>query len=98
MADPPDQTDAVTQTPACTIEIQCFGVLRQICGDGNHRVALESGRATVADALDRFAQKFPELREHLGCTACAIGDCFVDRQAALHPGDVLALLPPVSGG
>lgn len=86
-------------TAKAEIQIQCYGMLQRVCGGTTHRVSMPVSPAfTVADVLTQFVQQHPALKRHLSYTACAVGDRFVDRHAELSAGDVLALLPPVSGG
>lgn len=80
------------------IEVQCYGVLQQICGGRSRSVPVPALHTTVSHVLERLAEDVPELRAYLGYTACAIGDQLVERNAELHAGDILVLLPPVSGG
>lgn len=80
------------------IEVQCYGVLQQICGGRSRSVPVPALPTTVSHVLERLAEDVPELRAYLGSTACALGDQFVQRNAPVRTGDTLVLLPPVSGG
>lgn len=80
------------------VTVQCFGMLQQVCGGPNQEVQVAGLPIMVADVLKRLEQDIPALSAHLGHTACAVGDHFVGRDAYLHEGDMLVLLPPVSGG
>lgn len=80
------------------IQIQCFGVLQDVCGGATHALQAAGANPSVADALAAFARQCPAFAPHLPYTACALGDEFVDRDTRLKTGDVLVLLPPVSGG
>lgn len=80
------------------IQIQCFGVLQDVCGGALHPLQTTGANPTVAEVLAAFARQCPAFGPHLPYTACALDDEFVDKATRLHAGDVLVLLPPVSGG
>lgn len=80
------------------VDVQCFGILQQVCGGRERRVAVKALPATVADILDNLVREVPAARAYLAHTACAVGDRIVRRDARLAAGDTLVLLPPVSGG
>lgn len=80
------------------IDVQCYGILEQVCGGLDRQVSVSALPVTVAEVLECLARDVPALREHLAHTACAVGDCIVARDARLQAGDTLALIPPVSGG
>lgn len=80
------------------VEVQCFGILEQVCGGRTRGVEVASLPASVADILERLALDVPTVRGYLAHTACAIGDQIVRRDAQLQAGEALVLLPPVSGG
>lgn len=89
------------------VQIQLPGTLRRFA-DGSMHVSVDAG--TVGDALRELAARFPRLGEHL---FAADGDVrnfmnvylntqdvrYLQRMdTAVRPGDVLALLPAISGG
>ncbi|HWU68509.1 MAG TPA: MoaD/ThiS family protein [Stenotrophobium sp.] len=79
------------------IVIELYGALCRLTGA--QRCALElPASATVADALEALAARFPEIAPRLENTACAVADALVARSAQLDHGTTLALIPPVSGG
>lgn len=80
------------------VAVQCFGILQQVCGGRERKVAVAALPATVEHVLDGLADEVPEVRAYLAYTACAIGDRIVGRDAHVEAGDTLVLLPPVSGG
>jgi len=43
-------------------------------------------------------KRYPALQSSAGILRLARGDDFLRASAALHPGDEVALIPPVSGG
>lgn len=80
------------------VEVQCFGILQQICGARQREVAVAALPATVADVLEGLVKDVPQARACLDQTACAVGNRIVQRDACLQAGETLVLLPPVSGG
>ncbi len=80
-----------------TVRVQLFAILRERAGRDHVEVELPD-RATVADAIHAIAQ-LPGLAGLSGGSArMAINREYADADAPLHPGDELALIPPVSGG
>lgn len=79
------------------IRVLLFAALRETAGSRELTVTLPEGadaaalRAVVADAC-------PALRPYLENVAIAINEEYADGAARLRPGDVVALIPPVSGG
>ncbi len=80
------------------VEIQCYGILQQVCGGSDRRVQVAALPATVAEILESLVRDVPDVRGYLNHTACAIGDRIVEHDTRLQPGETLVLLPPVSGG
>ncbi|MDR3415371.1 MAG: MoaD/ThiS family protein [Nevskia sp.] len=79
------------------IVIECCGASQRWCGAES--VSLDLGEtATVSSALDRMAERYPELAARRETLAVAIGDQIVHAGRALAEGERLALIPPVSGG
>lgn len=94
-------------TVATTITVRVPGMLRQYCG-GAAQLALPA--ASVRDALDQLEARHPALHRCVRDEAGAVRrhvNLFVNtvnvRDAAgldtgLSPGDVVTILPAVSGG
>jgi len=79
------------------INVRLFAVLRERAGAGELYLDLPSG-ASVADAVEALAQRFPALRTSSAKTAYAVNRSYVDVATLLSDEDELALIPPVSGG
>ncbi len=79
------------------IVIECHGATQRWCGDAVIPLELPKG-ALVADALSLLAQRFPEFAQRRASIAIAVGDSVVKATHALHEGERIALIPPVSGG
>lgn len=79
------------------ITVECYGASQRWCGA--ELVNLDLGEtATVADALGRLAERYPELALRRETVAVAISDDIVAVSRKLADGERIALIPPVSGG
>jgi molybdopterin converting factor subunit 1 len=66
---------------------------------GCHRDLLElPAPATVADARQTIARRYPRLSERLGSCRLALNREVTRADAPIPDGSELAVLPPVSGG
>jgi molybdopterin converting factor subunit 1 len=79
------------------ITVRFFAIIRERAGVSSIELDLQHG-ATVDDAAQRIAEQFPAIATMLPRIAWAVNQVYADRTAALHDGDELALIPPVSGG
>lgn len=77
------------------VTVLLFAGLRQAVGASELGLELPNG-ATVREAADRLAAQHRGLE--LRGVMTAVNERFATPDAALVDGDVLALLPPVSGG
>ena len=80
-----------------TIRVRLFAILRDQAGVSDFPLALPGG-ATVSDARDRIAARYPALQAHLPRVAFAVNRAYCKPDQAMSEGDELALIPPVSGG
>jgi molybdopterin synthase catalytic subunit len=74
------------------VRVRLFAGLRERAGAEEIGLELPEG-ASVGDALERFG----ELTDGVP-VVMAVNQEYADRSVALHAGDELALIPPVSGG
>ncbi len=74
------------------VKVRLFAVLRERAGADELELELPEG-ARVGDALDRVET----LTEGVP-VVMAVNQDYAERTDLLHPGDELALIPPVSGG
>jgi molybdopterin synthase catalytic subunit len=79
------------------ITLECHGALSQQLGGATVTIALAPPH-TTHHLLQQAAAHWPEAAGLLARTACAQGDDLLAADAALADGDVVALIPPVSGG
>lgn len=85
-------------TPTGAVTVRLFAILRERAGAGELTIELGAG-ATVADAVAELCRR-PGLSEALDRieVATAVNREWAGPETPLHPGDELALIPPVSGG
>jgi molybdopterin converting factor subunit 1 len=80
-----------------TIRTLFFARLAESVGAREGTLTLPAG-ATVADALNLLASRHPGLAQIRSGVAAAVNERYARPGDALSDGDVLALIPPVSGG
>ena len=74
-----------------------FASLAETAGAREVELELAPG-ATVSDALDALVREHPDLAGARPTLATAVNARYAPTATRLHPGDVVALIPPVSGG
>ena len=79
------------------VTVRLFARLRELAGAEEMERVLPDG-ATAQDAWNALARDVPALAEHGRTISCAVNDTYARLTTALHDGDVVAFLPPVSGG
>lgn len=80
------------------IEVLYFAAIRERMGLESERIELPDNVETVGRLVAFLEASRPALRGVLGSVRFAVGDEFVSFERRLAPGDVVALIPPVSGG
>lgn len=79
------------------LTLECHGALVEQMG--GETVVLElSAPHTPQTLIETAAQRWPAAASLLSRTACARGDSLLGSDEVLQDGDVIALIPPVSGG
>jgi molybdopterin synthase catalytic subunit len=80
-----------------TINVRLFARLSDIAGA--RETSLEIGEGlTAAEAYALLSQRFPGMSALADTVMFAVNAEYVQSNHPLHPGDELALIPPVSGG
>lgn len=80
------------------VKVMLFAGLRELLGRELEE-GFEGESVSVAEFRRRLSERHPELGPHLECAAIAVNEEYVrDGAAEIHTGDVVALIPPVSGG
>ncbi len=79
------------------VTVQFFARLREIAGCADVECDVPPG-ASIADVWRAAASRHPGLDAFGAAVSCARNDDFSRMTAPVHDGDVIAFLPPVSGG
>jgi molybdopterin synthase catalytic subunit len=79
------------------VRVLFFGVLKDVAGTPGERVTLPEG-AGLSDLLAHYEERLPQLKRWRASMAISVNQEYAGPDAALHAGDEVALLPPVSGG
>ncbi len=89
--------DSVFLMAPMRIRVLLFGQLKDIAGRREDTLDLETG-ATLAEVVAHYSGRFPGFRALASSIACSVNEEYAQLSAALHEGDEIGLLPPVSGG
>jgi molybdopterin converting factor subunit 1 len=76
------------------MKVKCFGIAREIIGSNELEVEQQT---TVADLRVWLKKNHPGL-ERAGRYMVAVNEEYASDDLGLEPEDVLAIIPPVSGG
>ncbi len=79
------------------INVRLFALYRERAGRSTVSVTVPEG-ATVADLIDEIRRQLPSLAPAQVQIVVAVNTDYADSEVALHPGDDVCLIPPVSGG
>ncbi|MDK2972585.1 MAG: MoaE-MoaD fusion protein [Candidatus Sumerlaeota bacterium] len=79
------------------IDVLYFQVLKLKAGTARETLDVAAG-TTVAGALDAVESLHPELLPLRASLLAAVNQEWAPPETVLREGDVLALMPPVSGG
>ena len=79
------------------ITVRLFARLRDIAGAGELAREVTEG-TTVASLWRQLAEEFPALGPYERSISSAVNADYARMDRAVHEGDEIAFLPPVSGG
>jgi molybdopterin converting factor subunit 1 len=79
------------------VTIRLFARLRELAGTSELQRHVPDG-ASAGDAWSVLVGEFPALGDYTRTISCAVNADYARPTAALHDGDEVAFLPPVSGG
>lgn len=78
------------------ISVLFFGITTDLTGE--HNINLEVDKTfTVNDLKEQLKEKYPAL-ENIDSYAVAVNEEYANYDIFLKPNDVVAIIPPVSGG
>jgi molybdopterin converting factor subunit 1 len=79
------------------VTVRLFARLRDIAGAEEMTRTVEPG-ATIGALWKQLAGEFPELGQYERSISSALNADYARMDTAVHDGDEVAFLPPVSGG
>src|SRR5258708_4272580 len=79
------------------VRVLFFGVLKDLAGRSSDLLTLPD-HANAGDVLEHYETRIASLKGKLSSIAVSVNQEYAGPEAKLHPGDEVALLPPVSGG
>jgi molybdopterin converting factor small subunit len=79
------------------VRLLFFSVLKDLSGTDETVLECPAG-STMADLLEIAFQRWPKLREWDRSLLLALDQTYVKRDAVLHDGAEVAVMPPVQGG
>jgi molybdopterin converting factor subunit 1 len=84
---------------ALTVSILYFAALRDLAGTAEENVTLQAaGPIALTQLIEALELRHGALRGHLASVRLAVNEEFAPLSTQLHGGEVVALIPPVSGG
>jgi len=81
-----------------TITLLYFAAIREIVGRAEETLHVPPEATTIGGLAAHLERTVPLLEGRLGAVRWAKNETFVDFDAPLEEGDVVALIPPVAGG
>ena len=78
------------------ITVLLFGIIRDIIGENTLKLDLEKA-ISIGQLKQDLLKKYNNLRQYSNFSI-AVNEEYVDLNYVLQPNDVVALIPPVSGG
>lgn len=91
-------SDPSSPPALATVSVLYFAALRDLAGVGEEQVALPAAGLDVVGLLEALEARRHALRGRLESVRVAVNEEFVALSTELRDGDVVALIPPVSGG
>jgi molybdopterin converting factor subunit 1 len=80
------------------VTVLYFAAIREIVGQGEANLVVPDGVRTVGDLAVYLEATVAGLEGRLGRLRWAKNEEFVELDAPLEDGDVVAVIPPVAGG
>jgi molybdopterin converting factor subunit 1 len=83
---------------ARAVTVLYFASVREIAATAEATLVLPDHVRTIADLSEHLERTVAGLAGRLGSVRFAINETFVTSDAPVSNGDVIALIPPVTGG
>lgn len=81
-----------------TIQVKLFAMVREIVGTDELMLTVSGNPATVSQVRAHLLSEYPALLPVLPFSQIAVNQEVAEDETAIHQGDEVAILPPVSGG
>ena len=78
------------------IQLLFFGITTDLVGENSIKFELNTN-ATVNDLKESLIEEFPALK-NIDQFAIAVNEEYAENNLQLKNGDIIAVIPPVSGG
>jgi molybdopterin converting factor subunit 1 len=79
------------------LKVLFFGRLKEITGRAEEAIELAEA-STIEQLFSQYVRRLPELARYRSSLVASRNQEFAAWDTALHSGDEVAFLPPVSGG
>ena len=86
-----------TLSPMTNVTIRLYAGLKDLVGSRDVEMQLADG-ATIDQLRARLGEQYPAVQPMLPTLVCAVDEEYVPPEHVLRDGDLVALIPPVSGG
>jgi molybdopterin converting factor subunit 1 len=81
-----------------TLTLLYFASARDLTGTSEERLELPEGTLTILQLTQELAVRHPSLRGAIERMRVARNEAFAELDECVMDGDVIAVIPPVSGG
>lgn len=78
------------------IKLLLFGITTDLLGTSSLKIEIEEN-SSVQDLKDKLLEEYPQL-ENINSYAIAVNEEYATAETLLRENDVVAIIPPVSGG
>ena len=78
------------------IQLLLFGITTDLLGTSSLRLSLEK-HASIKELKENLLSTYPQL-EKINSYAIAVNETYASNEMVLNENDVVAIIPPVSGG
>ena len=86
-------------TEQICIDVKLFASAREVAGVSSCKVMLSSSDTSILNAIEHLLIQFPNLSESINEISIAVNKVYItQKDYILKDGDVVALIPPISGG
>ena len=79
------------------VKVLFFGRLKEVAGHAEDAIELAE-TSTIEQLFSQYVSRLPELARYRSSLVASCNQEFAAWDTALHSGDEVAFLPPVSGG